>query len=452
MGDFRKHALFYASLGWKVLPLAPGRKTTLIPQDPDRAAGMGFSGPGAGVNDATDDIDTIEGWAGICPNANVGIAMGKPSGSIFGFDIDTRVTGAEDLLNELIRKHGELPRAPYVRTRSGGFHLYLDGSDAPADFKKKLMKRVPGEGGKFKSVATGLEVKWTGGYLVAPPSYIEPGAEPDGIGGSYTWLRPPLGPNLPKVPKWLLRVFEREPQPRSTGPKSAGNGGRPDAWKLAALVDQVTANGPGSANRDGILYWASKRAIEEVAQGRYGPRAAYDALYLRRQVDWTAALRGLPRAPGPRQAGGRPMSAGPAQKNGADRHGIGGNLGPRFVADADPGLGFDFVDNGPVAISAKVSPADRERFYAAIRSQGPEEVETVDDKRPLKVRRRAIDMATERARRDKRLSGKAFRVFHAVASRSKWKHRYYHQSTEMLSFFSAKILSTTTPRAMSTGS
>src|SRR5213078_842901 len=104
MVDFRKHALFYASLGWKVLPLAPGRKTTLIPHDPDRAAGMGFSAPGAGVNDATDDIDT-------------------------------RVAGAENLLNELVRKHGELPRAPHVRTRSGGFHLYLDGSGAPADFK-----------------------------------------------------------------------------------------------------------------------------------------------------------------------------------------------------------------------------------------------------------------------------------------------------------------------------
>jgi hypothetical protein len=279
MVDFKKHALFYASLGWKVLPLAPGRKATLIPDDPVRAAAMGFQSPGKGVHDATDHGDVIEMWAQICPTANIGIAMGKPSGGIFGFDIDTRVSGAEDELRELIRKHGELPRAPLVRTRSGGYHLYLDGSGAPADFKKKLMKRVQGEGGKLKSVATGLEVKWTGGYLVAPPSHISPGAEPDGIDGPYTWMRAPLGRNLPKVPKWLWRLFEREPHLGSNGPKLMVNGGRSDAQKLAALVDQVAANGPGSANRDSILYWASQRAIEEVAQGHYSSRAAYDALY-----------------------------------------------------------------------------------------------------------------------------------------------------------------------------
>jgi hypothetical protein len=44
------------------------------------------------------------------------------------------------------------------------------------------------------------------------------------------------------------------------------------------LVDAVVANGPDSANRDSILYWASKRAIEEVGRGCYSPGAAYDAL------------------------------------------------------------------------------------------------------------------------------------------------------------------------------
>jgi hypothetical protein len=81
-----------------------------------------------------------------------------------------------------------------------------------------------------------------------------------------------LGPYLPKVPKWLWRIFERGQ------PKQLGRGGRPEAQKLATLVDEVAANGPCSANRDSILYWASQRAIEEASQGCYSPRAAYDAL------------------------------------------------------------------------------------------------------------------------------------------------------------------------------
>jgi hypothetical protein len=79
------------------------------------------------------------------------------------------------------------------------------------------------------------------------------------------------------------------------------------------------------------------------------------------------------------------MNDGPSKENGSDRHGIGGNLGPHFGAPTDPGLGHDFVDAGPVAMSRKVNPADRERFYAAIRSQGPEQVEVTEEdgtKRP----------------------------------------------------------------------
>jgi hypothetical protein len=133
--------------------------------------------------------------------------------------------------------------------------------------------------GKTKSVALGLEVKWTGGYLVAPPSHIVPDAEPDGVGGSYTWVRPPVGPNLPKVPKWLWRIFSRDPQPQRASSKFFRNGERAAPMRLAALVKVVEANGPGSANRDNILFWAANRAIEEIKQGNYSGRSAYDALF-----------------------------------------------------------------------------------------------------------------------------------------------------------------------------
>jgi hypothetical protein len=120
---------------------------------------------------------------------------------------------------------------------------------------------------------------------------------------------------------------------------------------------------------------------------------------------------------------------------------IGGSHSASVVLDRDPGPDHDFIGLGPVAISAKVGPVDRERFYKAIRSQGPEEIPHPNDeagKTSFNVRRRAIDMAKERARMDRRLSHAAFRVFEAVASRCKWKHRYLWLSMEMLSYLAAQ--------------
>ena len=96
---------------------------------------------------------------------------------------------------------------------------------------------------------------------------------------------------------------------------------------------------------------------------------------------------------------------------------------------------------GPVAISDNISHADRERFYDAIRSQGPEQLEVTKEdgrKRLVHVRMRAIDMATERARKDRAMSPVEFRIFEAVASRCKWRHRYFWQSMQILSFISAQ--------------
>src|SRR5262249_197082 len=137
-----------------------------------------------------------------------------------------------------------------------------------------------------------------------------------------------------------------------------------------------------------------------------------------------------------------PMSDVVGKKNGASvLNGTGANRETGVVLDEDPGPDHDFVGLGPILISSKVNPTDRERFYEAIRSQGPEESPHPNDQgsnRPFMVRKRAIDMAKERARMDKRVSPTAFRVFDAIASRCKWKHRYYWQSMEMLSFIAAQ--------------
>jgi hypothetical protein len=113
-----------------------------------------------------------------------------------------------------------------VPARPGGWHIYLKDRETPRVFRNKLMKLVPSEEGRLKTVATGLEMEWTGGYVVALPSANAPETEADCICGYYTWVRPPGGPNPPKVPKWLSGVFQLEPLavrgvPRAARPRQA---------------------------------------------------------------------------------------------------------------------------------------------------------------------------------------------------------------------------------------
>jgi len=93
-------------------------------------------------------------WSAM-PSSNVGIVTGRPSG-IWVLDID--LIGQAGL-SELEAMHGPLPTTYEVKTGSGGRHLYwampADGSDL---------------GNGTGSLPPGIDVRGTGGQVVAPPS------------------------------------------------------------------------------------------------------------------------------------------------------------------------------------------------------------------------------------------------------------------------------------------
>jgi hypothetical protein len=72
--------------------LAPSRRVTLIPRDANQAARMAFKRPASvgEVHYAADPADIIREWAAIRNDANLGIAMGRCSGWIFGLHNDAR--------------------------------------------------------------------------------------------------------------------------------------------------------------------------------------------------------------------------------------------------------------------------------------------------------------------------------------------------------------------------
>ena len=131
-------ALHYASMGWKVFPLAQGSK---VPREGSK-----------GVHDATTDEQQINEWWSMEPSANIGIATGKDSNLIvIDVDGDPGMQSMRQVVPQLPKEHTRVIKTP------NGHHLYY------------LYNPSFHTGAGFM---TGLDVRSDGGYVVAPPSLV----------------------------------------------------------------------------------------------------------------------------------------------------------------------------------------------------------------------------------------------------------------------------------------
>src|ERR1019366_7022529 len=154
------HALRYTADGFAVFPCRPGDKQPLGSLVPN------------GCLDATTDAETIKGWWGKCPNANIGIATGAKSG-LAVVDLD----GQEGMISGRLLKLS----SPVTALTGSGRQLFY------ADPKGKLRNSV-------KKLAAGVDTRGTGGYVVVCPS-LHPN------GKRYTWEKRPLSRKvLPPLP------------------------------------------------------------------------------------------------------------------------------------------------------------------------------------------------------------------------------------------------------------
>jgi hypothetical protein len=169
-------ALEYAARGWRVFPVAAGKKTP-------RTAN--------GFHDATTEEATIRLWWDGKPHLNVGVATGKVSG-VWALDVDGE-PGAASMM-DLEQRHGELPVTLTFRTPRGGRqHLF----NIPAGVTITSMV----------AVRPGLDVRGDGGYSVFPPS-----TRPE---GAYTFT---TDAPVADAPEWLIElVTNRRPQAPQAG-------------------------------------------------------------------------------------------------------------------------------------------------------------------------------------------------------------------------------------------
>jgi hypothetical protein len=160
-------ALVLAKDGHPVFPLRPGSK--------EPATAHGF-------RDASRDPKVIRDWWDRNPDYGVGVATGH---GLAVLDVDTvegHGTDGPAVLVTLEKEHGALPPTVEVRTPSGGRHLW---------FETLASLRVRSRQG----LAPGLDLKASGGYVVAPPTHFN--------GAEYEWVRGCEEVNLAQLPKWI---------------------------------------------------------------------------------------------------------------------------------------------------------------------------------------------------------------------------------------------------------
>jgi Bifunctional DNA primase/polymerase, N-terminal/Primase C terminal 1 (PriCT-1) len=190
-------ALALASIGIHVFPCKARAKTPATPH---------------GCLDATIDPEKIEAWWRCEHNFNVAAATGKPSG-IFVVDVDGPAAEAE--LRKLELEHGDLPETATVFTARGA-HRWFEYPDATS---------IRNSAGKL---APGVDIRATGGFVLAPPS-IHPS------GKRYRWGE--SGTTIAAAPSWLI---EKVSAPAS-GVAAATS---PDEWAdlIAAGVPEGGRN------------------------------------------------------------------------------------------------------------------------------------------------------------------------------------------------------------------
>ncbi|SEK32083.1 bifunctional DNA primase/polymerase [Nonomuraea pusilla] len=266
------YALAAAARGWHVFPLTPG----------DKVPPKGWKWK----EHNTTDPDTIRRfWTGT--PYNIGIATG-PS-QLVAIDLDTPKNGEQppppwnqpgvndgaDVLALLCEQAGHpLPLETFqVRTRRGGTHLYFT---APEGLTLGNTSGTKGQG-----LGWLIDTRASGGYVVAPGSYVD---LPDGTGtydAIHTTEPAPL-------PSWLaerLTQSNYDRQPVHVSDVLAALGNQSAGYATTALrneLQQVLDARPGTRNH--TLNAAAFALGQLVAAGLLPHRLTEDALHTAAQA------------------------------------------------------------------------------------------------------------------------------------------------------------------------
>jgi putative DNA primase/helicase len=221
MTDAKNAAVLYSRGGWCPIPIKEASKHPALSQ-----LAPYLERP------ATREELGSWSWSG------VGIVTGRLSG-VLVLDVD----GPEG--QEELQKRGH-PVTPMVRTARGGLHLYFKHPDHHVRTGIR--------------VAPGLDVKASGGYVVAPPSV---GAN----GKPYEWVVSTEDAELADPPGWLMELIERERPKGLAGLVGARIPAGQRNQGLASLAGTMRRRGMGEAEILAALRVANEQRCSPPLEG-----------------------------------------------------------------------------------------------------------------------------------------------------------------------------------------
>lgn len=239
-------ALYYASRGWRVIPIKPGHKWPV--------------GITKWQEKATTDAERITAHWTAHPDDGIGIATGPESG-LFVVDIDPD-DGGDDSLRALEQRHGELPDTIEAVTGGGGRHLLFAWPDGV-----EIHNSASGV------LGVGIDVRGIGGQILAAPT-VHPVT-----GQRYAWEieHDPLDGLVPTAaPAWLVQLLTTAPKaerPRREPEEVALNADLPGAAWVAATTwpDELQRDGwtlhSTHADSSGASYEMWTRPGKDVREG-----------------------------------------------------------------------------------------------------------------------------------------------------------------------------------------
>lgn len=164
-------------------------------------------------------------------------------------DVDPRNGGSAPLA-ALASKGRVMPPGPRQRTGNGGWHYFFRFDPRISGSKNRLGR--------------GIDVKSTGGYIVAAPSWTQ--KSDDGPGGPYVWELSRFDVPVPRMPIWMSTLLCPPPRPKPNFTLEVNGGG------LDAFARFVATSSKGERNNR--LHWAASRAAEMAARHQVSAQSA----------------------------------------------------------------------------------------------------------------------------------------------------------------------------------